>query len=167
MPNKPVIGVLIAAALLVSGIWLQNTKHLRMAPAVTFKTIQAQALELLAFKGQPVLVTFWATDCPSCLEEIPHLIKLHETYHARGFRLIAVNMYYDPPNRVLAMVKSKQLPYSIALDPNGELADAFGDVKLTPTTFLIDKSGKIILQTQGKFEPAYLQQQIELLLTDQ
>ena len=134
-----------------------------MAPAVSFKTIKGETLNMNALRGKPVIVTFWATDCSGCIEEIPHLISLHQQYNSQGLNILAVAMHYDPPNHVLAMAESKQLPYAITLDPSGTLAQAFGDVQLTPTTFLIDRNGNIVMQKIGVFDLADMQRRIDQL----
>ena len=65
--------------------------------------------------------------------------------------MIAVAMYYDPPNHVVDMTKAKQLPYDVALDLKSELAQAFGDVMFTPSTFLIAPDGSVVLQKKSAF----------------
>ncbi|QWF72033.1 TlpA family protein disulfide reductase [Methylomonas paludis] len=120
----------------------------KSAPALSFKTINGQSLSLNQFKGKPVLITFWASDCQSCLAEIPDLVTLHQ----QGLTIIAVAMPYDPPNRVLAIATEKQLPYPIALDPNAEINTGFGGIPYTPTSFLINPQGQIIHHHTGKLE---------------
>lgn len=156
--------ILVLLGLLITGIWFWQTQTSLAAPNVSFKTIKGDNIDLAGLKGKPVLVTFWATDCPGCIEEIPHLIKLHQEFSPQGLTIIAVAMDYDPPNQVLAMSANKQLPYAVALDPSGSLARSFGDVRLTPTSFLIDKNGLIVLQKTGAFELADMQQRLAQLL---
>ncbi len=122
------------------------------APDVIFSTITGKKIALHDLRGKPVIVTFWATDCASCLKEIPHLIELYQQYHAKGLEIIAVAMAYDPPNHVIDMTHAQQLPYDVALDLQAENAHAFGDVSLTPTTFLIAPDGSIALQKTGLFD---------------
>jgi len=73
-------------------------------------------------------------------------------------------MYYDPPNHVVAMTKAKQLPYPVALDLKASHAHAFGQVQLTPTTFLISPTGHIIMQKTGEFDLNKMKHHIENLL---
>lgn len=157
------IGILALIGLLAAGVWFWQTQTVRQPPNLTFKTINGESIELANLQGKPVLVTFWATDCRGCIEEIPLLIELHRQYSNAGLTIIAVAMYYDPPNRVLAMAKSKQLPYAVALDPSGSLARGFGNVQLTPTTFLIDRSGRIVMQKIGTFELEDMRQRLNQL----
>lgn len=163
MNIKSTINILVIAALIITAAWYWQTQTVRTAPDVSFKTIKGETIRLAELQGKPALVTFWATDCPGCIEEIPHLISLHHQYSQTGLSIIAVAMHYDPPNHVLAMAESKQLPYAIALDPTSELAQAFGDVQLTPTTFLIDRTGNIVMQKVGVFDLTDMQHRIEQL----
>jgi peroxiredoxin len=134
------------------------------APALTFTTITGKKITLKELRGKPVIVAFWATDCPACIKEIPQLIDLYTQYHKQGLEIIAVAMYYDPPNHVVTMTKNQQLPYNVALDLKAELAYAFGGVQLIPSTFLISPDGLLALQKTGPFDPAEMKTQIETLL---
>ncbi|MCS3903462.1 peroxiredoxin [Methylohalomonas lacus] len=154
-----VILVAIAAATL----WLVPT-GLSQAPAATLKTIKGESVELDDLRGQPVLVTFWATTCPGCMKEIPHLIDLHETFHDRGLAIYGVAMDYDPPNQVIEFARVRELPYNIALDIDGAVAKAFGDVMLTPTTFLIAPDGRIVMNKIGQFDHDHVHAEIERML---
>lgn len=163
MHLKNAIVILGLLGLITTGIWFWQTQTTLAAPNVIFKTIKGDSIDLASLKGKPVLVTFWATDCPGCIEEIPHLIKLHQQFSPQGLTIVAVAMDYDPPNQVLAMSAAKQLPYAVALDPSGSLAQSFGNVQLTPTSFLIDRNGLIVMQKTGVFELADMQQRLATL----
>jgi peroxiredoxin len=97
---------------------------------------------------------------------MPELVDIYKKFHLRGFETIAVAMSYDPPNWVLNFVKTRQLPFKVALDSSGQVAKEWGDIKLTPTTFLIDRDGRIIKKYVGAPDFIALQQLIETLLTD-
>ncbi len=131
------------------------------APDVTFTTITGKKIDLKALRGKPVIVTFWATDCPGCINEIPLLIDLYKQYHERGLEIIAVAMYYDPPNHVVALTDNQQLPYHVALDLKADHAHAFGDVQLIPSTFLISPDGLIAFKKTGALDPAEIKTRIE------
>ncbi|MFI3218256.1 MAG: TlpA disulfide reductase family protein [Methylococcales bacterium] len=149
----------IQILLIVFSVMLINCRS-DAAPETTFSTITGKKIVLSELRGKPVIVTFWATDCASCIQEIPHLIELYQQYHDKGLEIIAVAMAYDPPNHVIEMTKSQQLPYHIALDMQAENAHAFGDVSLTPTTFLIAPDGQIALQKTGLFDLTEIKTQL-------
>ncbi|MFA6162961.1 MAG: TlpA disulfide reductase family protein [Methylobacter sp.] len=164
MKTKSRLPGLLLLALISIVLNVGCSKAIISAPDVTFTTITGKKIALKDLRGKPVLVTFWATDCPSCVKEIPHLIDLYTLYHARGLEMIAVTMYYDPPNHVVEMSRARQLPYDVALDLKSELARAFGDVMLTPNTFLIAPDGSVALRKTGIFDLAEMKTRIESLL---
>ena len=135
-------------------------------PAVTFVTIKGEKIAINELRGKVVLVNFWATDCPICLKEMPQLIETHKKYQARGYETVAVAMWYDPPNRVAAYAEKNTLPFKVAFDPVGEHAKAFGEVTLTPTTFIIDKRGNIVSRILGEPDFRKLHELLEKKLAE-
>jgi len=99
-----------------------------------------------------VLVKFWATSCTTCVKQMPDTVAHYQTYRDRGFETIAVAMQYDPANYVINFVKQRQLPFKVVVDGDGRIARAFGDVRLTPTAFLIDRQGRIIKRYLGDYD---------------
>jgi len=164
MKTKNLLLSLLLLAIISAGLWLGFSKTVTPAPDAIFSTLTGKKIALHDLRGKPVLVTFWATDCPGCIKEIPHLIELYRQYHEQGLEIIAVAMHYDPPSHVVAMTKEQALPYDVALDIQAEHAQAFGDVRLTPTTFLISPDGSIALQKIGVFDLADMKTRIETLL---
>lgn len=163
MKVKKLLAILLIA-ILISMLWLWQTTSNSIAPNEIFTTITGKKIELAALQGKPVIITFWATDCAGCIKEIPHLIELYEQYHSKGLEIIAVAMYYDPPNHVVEMTKAKQLPYDVALDLSAQHAMAFGQVQFTPSTFLISSTGNIVLRKTGIFDLKKMKNQIENIL---
>ncbi len=140
------------AILIISSIaylWIAPSGA-QQAPNITLQMLDRKKLSLSSLKGKPVLITFWATSCPGCIKEIPHLIELYHELHPKGLEIIGIAMPYDRPDYVMEMVKQKKVPYRIAFDLKGEAVQAFGKVSLTPTTFLIDDKGKIIKKKIGE-----------------
>lgn len=133
-------------------------------PDVKFMTISGQTISAHELRGRVVLVNFWATSCAICLREMPRLVDTHNRFAARGFETIAVAMSYDPPSHVLDYAQRQQLPFHVSLDPIGSMAKSFGDVRLTPTTFLIDKRGRIVDRHVGEPDFAKLNALVERLL---
>lgn len=119
------------------------------APNVTFTNLKGHKISLKQLKGKVVMVNFWATSCTICVGEMPKMIETYEKYHAQGLEFIAVAMSYDPPNYVLNFTDTRKLPFDVALDVDGKLAHSFGDVTITPTTFVIDRQGNIIKKYVG------------------
>lgn len=136
------------------------------APQVIFVSLKGEKIPMDSLRGKVVLVNFWATDCTTCIKEMPHLVATYNKYRARGFETIAVAMQHDPPNYVIHYTEKNALPFKVALDPNGQLAKAFNDVRLTPTTFIIDKRGKLVLRILGEPDFAKLEALLEKKLAE-
>ena len=161
--RNPILLVVAAAtAFVFYGIFFAKTA----APQVTFISLQGERIAAADLRGKVVLVNFWATDCPVCVKEMPEMVKTYNKYHARGLEFIAVAMQYDPPNYVIDYAGKHALPFKVALDPMGELAKAFGDVRLTPTTFIIDKRGDIVSRIVGEPDFAKLRELLEKKLAE-
>ena len=122
------------------------------APASTFTTLEGKTLALDALRGKVVLVNFWATSCPGCIKEMPDMVETYKQYKDRGFEIVAVAMQYDPPSYVANFVETRQLPFPVVLDVDGEHARAFGNVQVTPTAFIIGKDGQILEQKLGELD---------------
>lgn len=131
------------------------------APAVSFNTISGQKLNLRQFHGKMVLVNFWATSCPGCVQEMPKMAEAYKQYHDRGFEVVAVAMDYDPPDHVLHFADKNKLPFPVVLDADGSIAKAFGDVQVTPTSYVIDQQGNIVQRVMGEVDFASLRAMLD------
>lgn len=152
-------GTTLATVLLLAGCGTRDA-----APDSTFVLIDGTTTTTADLKGKVTLVNFWATTCVSCVKEMPMLTATHHKFKDRGYETVAVAMSYDPPAWVLNFAQTRQLPFKVALDNTGELAKNWGDVKLTPTTYLVDKQGNIVKRYVGEPDAAALHQLIEKLL---
>jgi peroxiredoxin len=151
---KSGLGFLLLAVLFI-GLWLAKELFpipVNQAPEVLFKDIAGQTVAMSDMRGNPVLVTFWATTCSICIHEIPELIRLYQEFAPEGFRLMAVAMFYDPPNRVVETARHWQFPYPVILDLKADLAEAFGSVRQIPANFLIGPDGSIVMHQLGKID---------------
>lgn len=136
------------------------------APQSSFVLLDGTKKETSQFKGKVTLVNFWATSCISCVAEMPALIATYNKYKPMGFDTVAVAMSYDPPSFVVNFAQSRQLPFSVAIDNTGEVAKAWEDVKLTPTTFIVNKQGNIVKRYVGEPNFQELHKLIERLLAE-
>lgn len=137
-----------------------------MAPDAAFTRLDGSTARISQLQGKVVLVNFWATTCAVCVKEMPQLVATHQKFSARGFETLAVAMSYDPPASVVNFTESRRLPFTVVIDNTGSVARSFGDVKLTPTTVLINKHGEIVKRYVGEPDFAALDQLIETLLTE-
>lgn len=140
----------IAAVLAVVVIVAMAVTARPAAPEVIFKTLDGERISTSDLKGKAVLVNFWATSCVTCVKEMPMLADTQRKFGPKGYVTVAVAMNYDPPSQVAAFAKHNNLPFKMALDTDGSIARGFGDIRLTPTTFLLSKKGEIAKQFVGE-----------------
>jgi len=159
---KPAIAAIALAGVGVAAYFSLNNHS--SAPEVTFIGIKGERIAPADLKGKVVMVNFWATSCTTCVAEMPEMVNTYNKYKAQGLEFVAVAMKYDAPNYVVNFAETRQLPFKVALDVTGEAAKAYGDVAMTPTTFVIDKDGKIIKRYVGKPEFAALHKLLEKAL---
>jgi peroxiredoxin len=159
-------GLLALIVAFSAGYYWLNPTRLQVDSDIDFSIVDGRTLNLKQLQGRPVLVVFWATTCPGCIEEMPHLIELYQDLAPRGLEIIAVAMAYDPPNQVMEIRQRKQIPYPIALDVQSKVAAAYGDVQQTPTTFLIDPQGRVVQQTIGRLNIAQLRADLHSMLLE-
>lgn len=145
---KPaVIGALVIG---LAGVGYATFTKGTPAPDVTFIDLKGQKVSTQSLRGKVVMVNFWATSCVTCVKEMPQMVDTYNKYKGQGLEFVAVAMQYDPANYVINFTETRKLPFTVALDSGGDIAKAFGDVTLTPTTFVIDKDGKIIKRYVGE-----------------
>jgi thiol-disulfide isomerase/thioredoxin len=99
-------------------------------------------------KGKVVVVDFWATWCVPCIGEIPGYIKLQKKYADKGLVIVGVSVDQKKPDYVRKFVKAKGMNYTIAM-ADDTIADTFGGFDVIPTTFLINREGRIINRKTG------------------
>lgn len=161
-----VTGFIAVLLLVVAYIWF-SPAGAQPAPDLKLSVFNSERIiDLKALKGRPVLVTFWATSCQGCIKEMPHLIELYKELAPKGLEIIGIAMSYDRPDHILEMQKQKQIPYPIVYDGVNEASRAFGDVRLTPTTFLINPQGQIVRQKIGEIDMKLLHAQIITMLNN-
>mgnify|MGYP001212173967 CR=1 FL=1 len=156
--------VLPRFAAMVCAFWLSACSQPAAAPQSTFLLLDGQTLTTQALKGKVVLVNFWATTCTSCVAEMPELSATYKQFAERGFETIAVAMSYDRPAYVARFAQTRQLPFKVAYDQSGTLAKTWDDVRLTPTSFLLNTEGQIVKRYVGAPDFKALHQLITNLL---
>ena len=157
----------VAGALVLGSIaFLSGCSGAQAAPESTFVLLDGSTKTTADMKGKVTLVNFWATSCVTCVAEMPKITSTYNKYKSQGYDTLAVAMRYDPPSYVVNYVETRQLPFKVAIDNTGAVAKAWGDVQLTPTTFLVNKRGQIVKQFVGEPDFAALHQLIEKLLAE-
>ena len=137
----------------------------RVAPEARFATLGGESFTTSDLRGKVMVVNFWATWCPDCVREMPSMAERHLKYSARGYEMIAVAVR-DHPNRVADFTQKRALPFKVALDDTGAISRQFGDIRITPTTFLIDKKGRMIRRYVGEPQWEEFDRLVEQALAD-
>ena len=167
MKSKKIIAVIaIATVAIASFAGWSILSQKPAAPDVTVATLDGKPLSLSQLRGKVVLVNFWATTCTTCVSEMPDMVNTYKTYAPRGYEMVAIAMDYDRPDWVLSFAQKHALPFTVALDLEGKAAAAFGGVRLTPMSFLIDKNGRIVQQYLGVPDFARLNTLVDGLLNE-
>ena len=164
--RRALVPAIVGLVLAAGAVAWYATRGGTPAPAVTFTAIDGRQITMQELRGKVVLVKFWATSCVTCVKQMPDNIEHYNTYAAHGYDTIAVAMQYDPANYVVNFAQTRKLPFTVAVDARGDIARAFGDVRLTPTAFLIDKKGNIIKRYLGEYDKAAFRVTVEDALAE-
>ena len=106
-----------------------------------------------------VIVTFWATWCAPCVQEIPHLNEAYNKYKGEGFLVVGIN-YQQDEERVARFLQKTQVDYPVGLDKDGAVGKKFG-VKALPASALIGKDGRLIRWSVGAMTPAVIEEWVK------
>jgi thiol-disulfide isomerase/thioredoxin len=155
-----------AVAVIAIGAAIFVSTGASAAPLSTFVLLDGSSKTTADLKGRVTLVNFWATSCVTCVAEMPKVIATYDKYHGKGYDTLAVAMAYDPPSYVVNYAQTRKLPFNVAIDNTGAVAKAWGDVQLTPTTYLVNKRGEIVKRYVGEPNFAELHALIEKLLAE-
>jgi peroxiredoxin len=117
------------------------------APDFTLTDLDGHPVSLSQFRGQPVVVNFWATWCPPCRAEVPHFSQAYEQEQGKVvFLAIAVD---EPANAVRRFAEENEMPFTILLDGGGKVASEYR-VNGIPVTFFINRDGEIMVRYVGQ-----------------
>jgi peroxiredoxin len=150
-------------AITVSKIaFLENTAR-KPAPNFTLLDSNGAKVTLASLKGKVVLLNFWATWCGPCQVEIPWFIEFNKTYKARGLAVVGVSMDEDGWKSVKPYLATKKIDYPIVIGTE-DVAKAYGGVDSLPSTFIIDRDGKIAFSHTGLVGKDAYEKEIRSLL---
>ncbi len=133
------------------------------APAWQLQDLQGKSVKLSDFKGKVVLLNFWATWCPPCREEIPDLISLQKQYAGQGLVIIGISMDEGGPAGVQRFAKKYGVNYPIVMGDD-KVSEAYGGIQVLPTTFIIDRKGKVVDGLLGATDRAGFEAKIKPVL---
>ena len=147
--NSPLKLIAVLAILAISALCATLAMPVPTAPEATFTTLSGERFTTSDLRGRVLVVNFWATSCGICLAEMPNMEQSYRRHAGPRYEFVAVAMRYDPPARVADFTRRRALPFPVALDRDGEVAKRFGNVHVTPTTFVIDRDGRVLRRFIG------------------
>jgi len=120
----------------------------RISPVdFTLQFLNDGSAALSSYKGKVVILNFWATWCPPCRAEMPSMEKLYNQFKTQGLEILAVNIS-ENNNTVKQFIQNNNYTFPIMMDSNGRVSGIYG-IKAIPTSFIIDREGKIIGRVSG------------------
>ncbi len=159
--------VVVALSLLMAAslAWGADKSALegKMAPDFTLKDVlQGKDFSLSQYKGKVVMINFFTFFCAPCREEMPDLNAIYKENKDKGFQTLGIALSSDP-TQIRFLVKQLGLDYPV-LTGNDKVGKDYGDVAVVPTTFIIDKQGKIVHAILGTRKKEELAKMIQALL---
>jgi peroxiredoxin len=137
----------------------------KTAPAWELKDVNGKTLKSSDFKGKVVVLDFWATWCPPCRAEIPGFVELQKKYSEQGLTIVGISLDEKGPSVVKPFMKKFNINYPVVMGDD-KVVEAFGGVESIPTTFVIDRTGKIVSKHVGLAEKSQFEKEIRPLLNE-
>ena len=146
--------VIIALIALLGGSVVACAKQpeAQYAPDFTLQTTEGESVTLSDFRGKPVMLTFWAIQCPACKLQAPYIQAFHDEWSSERMALLTIDVG-DSPAFVQDFVTQQGYTYPVLLDPQGVVGQAYG-IPGVPVTFFIDAEGIGRAYKIGPFQSA-------------
>lgn len=161
---KKTVCTILAGMMLVLFVSVAHGATIEKMPEFSLPSaLDGKVVKSKDFSGKVLLITFFATWCPPCRQEIPTLIRLQNDYEPKGFSVIGLSVDEKGPKVVVKMIKKDKINYPVLM-AKGKTARAFGGVAGIPTSFLINRQGMIVKRYPGYVPHALLDKDIKALL---
>lgn len=161
---KVVFGSIIALILMVTVFSINDLRAATQMPEFSLKSVRDGSLiQSDSYSGKVLLITFFATWCPPCVQEIPVLVKLQEELEDAGFSVIGMSVDQQGPSVVAKFVEERGITYPVLLTKQKTTMD-FGGVYGIPVAFLVNKNGKVVKKYTGYIQHAILEKDVKSLL---
>lgn len=138
-------------------------KSTATAPDFSLPTPDGKTIKLSSYKGKVVIIDFWATWCPPCRKGIPDLINLKKKYGSKGLEIIGVSVDRETKPDVIPFMKEKGINYPVVYADNNIIMN-YGGIRAIPTSFVIDKQGKVVASYEGLIPEATYENHIKKIL---
>ena len=146
------VRIIAAAVLLLFSASACSSQSMegKQAPAFNLKTAAGKTVDLKNLAGKVVVVNFWATWCPPCRAEIPGMEEVYEKYKDKGLEIVGISLDRDGWNAVKPFLQKTRMTYPVVLD-DADAAAAYGGISAIPTSFVVDRKGRIVKHHVGYF----------------
>ena len=159
-------GLLVLLVMLAAGVGCADDPLVDdAAPDFSLQDLSGETVSLSDFAGQVVILNFWATWCPPCREEIPDFIELTRHYRDREVTILGVSLDEGPRSTVKDFAEQMGINYQIVM-ADREILAAYGPFRFVPTTFVIDRDGRVASKHIGARTKAVFEGEIRSLLGD-
>ncbi|MEX2090134.1 MAG: TlpA disulfide reductase family protein [Bacteroidota bacterium] len=118
------------------------------APNFKLVMLDGTTVEFNKLNGKVVVLNFWATWCGPCKAEIPGFLEVYNKYREEGLEIVGISLDQGPAAEVRSFVKRYNINYPVGID-DGTIAELYGGIQAIPTTFVIDRTGRIVKQHVG------------------
>lgn len=167
--KKVALVAMVAAGFVVAGLTACGKtataqEGRRSAADFQLTDLQGKPVSLSALKGKVVLLDFWATWCPPCRMEIPHFKDLYAAYQEDGLEVVGLAVG-DQADAVKKFMQENGVSYPVAMSSPAVERD-YGGIRGIPTTFLIDKQGRIAKKYVGYQDKSVFEEEIQKLLAE-
>lgn len=175
--NAAVFAILVTAilAMLAAGRYLDRTRKQkgspsmvgdvrgRTAPDFELATLDGRKVKLSDYRGKAVVLNFWATWCAPCKTEMPWFVDLQKQYGKEGLTVLGIAMDDTEPPKIAEFAHGLGVNYPVLLGTD-KVAEDYGSVQYLPTTFYIDRNGKIASKTAGLLGRSQIEEDVKKVL---
>lgn len=143
----------------------KKTENGGLAPDFVLPSLDGKEVRLSSYRGKVVILDFWATWCPPCRVELPHFIELYEEFQDDGLEIIGISLDRTSSREVASFVKDWKIPYIIVMG-TPDVVSSYGGIRGIPTTFVIDRSGKVYRKYVGYRKKEVFERDVRELLKE-